>query len=107
MRTSGRSNVVTWLGPKAVGVRSLVAVNPAAFPFCAVCLAMPFATLSNRLDGLNAQIVSDQTVRNTRGSVKARKVFNHKIFYRRQRRKRRFFGTNPTARVAYRRCLSL
>src|SRR5262245_41263840 len=66
MRRSLRSNVVTWLISKApcsrklseFGVRPSAAVKPTAFRFCAVRLAMPFARLSNRLDGLNAQIVS-------------------------------------------------
>src|SRR5947199_7412424 len=58
MRRSGRSNVVTWLTSKAFGVRSLAAVKPTAFRFCAVRLAMPFARLSDRLDAQNAQIVS-------------------------------------------------
>src|SRR6266478_2332235 len=46
MRRSGRSNVVPWRTSKAFGVRSLAAVEPTAFPFCALRLAMPFATLS-------------------------------------------------------------
>src|SRR5436190_19835169 len=60
MRTSARSNVVPWLTSKAFGVRSLAAVEPTAFPFCAVRLAMPFARLSDRHK--NAQIVSDRVL---------------------------------------------
>src|SRR6266481_10143773 len=62
MRRSGRSNVVTRLTSKAFGVRSLAAVKPTAFRFCAIRLAMPFARLSDRLDAQNAQIVSDRVL---------------------------------------------
>src|SRR5437016_8248342 len=62
MRRSRRSNVVTWLTSKAFGVRSLAAVKPTAFRFCAVRLAIPFARLSDRLDAQNAQIVSDRVL---------------------------------------------
>src|SRR5258707_12309265 len=62
MRTSARSNVVAWLTSKAFGVRSLAAVEPTVFPFCAVRLAMPLARLSDRLDAQNAQIVSHRVL---------------------------------------------
>src|SRR5258705_8778518 len=62
MRISGRSNVVIWLTSKDFGVRSLAAVKPTAFPFCAVRLAMPLARLSDRLDAKNAQIVSHRVL---------------------------------------------
>src|SRR6266542_2843664 len=62
MRRSGRSNVVRWLTSKAFGVRSLAAVKPTAFRFCAIRLAMPFGRLSDRLDAKNAQIVSDRVL---------------------------------------------
>src|SRR5437899_2177097 len=47
MSRSGRPNVAAWLTPKAFGVRPLAAVKPAAFLFCVVRLAMPFARLSD------------------------------------------------------------
>jgi len=43
MRRSGRPNVVAWLSGTAL--RPLAAVEPPAFLFCALRLAMPFARL--------------------------------------------------------------
>src|SRR5207248_8290809 len=62
MRRSGRSNVGTPLTSEVFGVCTLAAVKPAACLFCAVRLAMPFARLSDRLEGQNAQIVSDRVL---------------------------------------------
>src|SRR5438445_5327520 len=87
MRTSGRSNVVTWLTSKAFGVRSLAPAKPAAFPFCAVRLAMFFTEDSEGNEGWSWVL---QPLRYLRFLLWIFFSSPLKNFYRRQRSKQRF-----------------
>src|SRR6059058_1821843 len=62
MRRSARSNVVPWLTSSGFGVRPFAPVNPTAFLFCAVRLAMRFARLSDRIGAQKRVLFTRQSL---------------------------------------------